>query len=226
MSKENKSLFGKTQLGVLLRDALLKNEKSYSSFKNRNKNKKFHAIDIPDLPAIETLGNDGVDYLRVGFNSKTDLGKSLSPDFPIGFTHDVLGKFLSIQAFWIWIRAEERTDDLRNLSRHEVYKYQQIDKNAINYNFKNYKAVVMDACYRLIVNTPEISGEMKGSVLPFDMVYMDKASKKLNRPSYAVWYIYGLNEIRNALKEDRLPDFVKLMDDPTVSISQCLESLI
>lgn len=210
MSVDNKSLFGHTALGVKLKEALLKSEVKIK--KNYRKNYISHRL--PDLPAIDTIGEDGQDHICLSISGKTDLGRALSPDITLTFDHKLLGQFVSIQAFWTWVRSEKRPDSVRFMSSKELHKFQHNETNFIDYNLHNYKAIVMDACWQMIQSMPEIKEEIIKSTQPFDMHYVDKTTKERKRPNYSIWYLYGMEEIRTTLKEDenKRPAFKMLMN--------------
>ena len=162
------------------------------------------------LPNITSMGEDGVDHINIGSGAATQLGRDLSHNARFPLTHSVFGRFDSMQAFWEYIRSEERDDRLRNLYGERLYR---MAKRLHPAKVQNFRAIIMDANYQKIVQHPALAKALAESDKPFDCWYRYNRDNGIQaRPGYAHWLIWGFEEIRKALKEEREPNFTELME--------------
>ncbi len=158
---------------------------------------------------------DGYDHINIWNRGNTQLGKFLSHGTKTPFIHKHFGKFCSMEAFWKYIQSEERDDRIRVMSGITLRSFsRQLNMLRIN----NFKAIILDSEWQKIQQYPEYIELMKESKLPFDLYYFNKKSNVRIRPTYFSWLIPGINEIRDALHEDREPDFTFLKDKKDESI--------
>src|SRR5574343_285348 len=167
---------------------------------------------------------DGIDHINIYSFGETDLGQALSHDSPVSFRHNRFGFFSSMEVFWHYIQSEERDDRIRSMSRPSFKKF----KSKLTYTMvTNFRAIIMDSNYQRIAQNPKIVEAIKESVLPFDC-YHNSNEHIRQRPKYFAWLLYGFEEIRKALKENREPDFKPLLDNPDSEIYQfvCADSVV
>ena len=186
-------------------------EKSLSSqlsraIKQGNIQVKKQRTDV--LPNLETIGEDGVDHINIWEYAQTELGKCLSHDVAIGFIHPVVGRFKSIVGFFNYIRSEERDDRLRQLSSKVANTH---FKKLTPVKVPGFKALVMDANWLKVQQNPALKAALMESTLPFDCWYTYKRKDGVRqRPAIAFWIVPGFTEIRNALLENREPNWGKI----------------
>ena len=160
------------------------------------------------LPNLETIGEDGKDHINIWEHGATDLGKGLSHDIALGFTHPVVGRFKSIVGFFNYIRSAEHDDRLRQLSSKVANTH---FKKLTPIKVPGFKALVMDANWLKVQQNPALKAALLESELPFDCWYTYKRKDGVRqRPAIAFWIVPGFTEIRNALKENREPDWGKI----------------
>jgi hypothetical protein len=170
------------------------------------------------LPAPDTIGVDGVNHINIYEGGATELGKALTHSIHIGFVHQVFGRFGSIETFWHYIRSVERDDRMRNMPHNKLLKFSE---KLQTQRIPNFYALIMQANYDKINQTPEILNAMRDSSLPFDYYYMYKRKDGIRiRRTFAHWVVPGFEEIRKALKEKRQPDFTFLITEPTIDINE------
>lgn len=173
------------------------------------KTSKIHA------PRKAPEGIDGVDHINVTDDAVTSLGRSLSYRAKRPFVHTHFGNFNSVEGFWYYIQSVERDDRLRIMNAMAIKKFaSKLTKRPVA---KNFKAIILDANYQKIINDRRILAEIKDSILPFENYYTNEHGIKI-RPKYFFWMLPGLEEIRTAIKEDRLPDFTSMYDDQKIGL--------
>lgn len=167
------------------------------------------------FPPVESWKGDGIDHINIGYNVGTELGNLLSLDSPLKLRHPLFGHFETAENFRLYIQTEEKDDrlryarvvDARRLAK--TYKY----KRPVNLH-----AIIMDTVYIRIMMYPRVAEMITESVLPFENYYIHPKSGIRIRPRSFSWLIPGFEEIRNALKEGREPNFSFLMDRESADI--------
>ena len=180
---------------------------------------------LPPLPNPNKYIGDGIDHILIAFTSTTELGKQLRKGYPSKFRHPILGRFLSIENFWMFITSDERDERMRFMKTGVLNTfYTQCTPKCI----VNISAIIANALWLVISQNKELCDELKNSELPFDLY--GKFNKSVNdntviikRPRYAAAYIHAVTEIRKALKENREPDFSKLYSDKSISEAEALK---
>lgn len=162
--------------------------------------------------APEVSGIDGVDHINIWDRGETELGMVLSPMADISFKHNVFGPFRSVEGFWHYIRSVTKDD--RNRRTYGLYA-KKLGETFDTQMVDDFRAIILDAHYQKISQYQAIIDEVKASVLPFELytLWHTKEQKAAGipgryiRPVSAAWLMKGFEEIRSALKEDRVPDF-------------------
>lgn len=191
--------------------------------------RQFLPVDIRNdlrnpLPNANESGDDGVDHINIWADGETELGRGLSHGFNLEFTHSHFGDFVCMEAFWHFIRSAERDDRTKILYGQRLNQFSK-KTNAIN--VPNFKALIMDANLQKIDQYPDLKEELTDSELPFECYFyktLPKGDKIRQRPAFAPWLIWGFNEIRQALKDNREPDFTPLMDKDDVDIYEAAKN--
>jgi hypothetical protein len=187
--------------------SLLPNVRTTKSGRQNNRN---------PMISPEMLGNDGDDHINIWDEGKTDLGKVLAHSTSIAFSHSIFGRFNSMEAFWHYIRSEERDDRIRVINSKALKKF--VSK-LTNVRVPNFRAIIMDSNWQKVNQYPAIVNAIKESTLPFDCYYVYQRTGGVRiRPVWAHWVIPGFEEIRRALKEDREPNFDNLKDTKNIGI--------
>lgn len=158
---------------------------------------------------------DGEDHINIWEHGETELGCILSPNYDLGLNHSIFGRFANMEAFWHYIQSEERDDRIRSMNGQTLKKF---SKMLTNTRVTNFRAIIMDSHYQRIKAYKVLVKSMKESTLPFDCYYINDKSGIRMRPVYFKWFLRGMEEIRNALKEDREPNFSFLLDRPGTDI--------
>lgn len=179
-------------------------------FKHFTKEKSFRTEDKSALPPVEQVGIDGVDHINIWEKGSTELGVALSHMADLPFTHETYGKFRSIEGFWHYIRSVTRDDRTRMMAG---YKAKKFGDTLESQRIDDFKAIIVDANWQKIKQYPPIIEEIKNSTLPFDIYYLFNNDENVRiRPASAFWLLDGFNVIRQAIKENKEPDFTFLKD--------------
>lgn len=182
-------------------------------FKHFAKDRSFKTEDKSTLPPVEQVGIDGMDHINIWEKGSTELGVALSHMADLPFTHEVYGKFRSIEGFWHYIRSINRDDRTRMMAG---YKAKKFGDTLESQRVDDFKAIIMDANWQKIKQYPPIVDEIKNSTLPFDIYYLFNNDENVRiRPASAFWLLDGFNVIRDAIKEGKVPDFTFLKDKPS-----------
>lgn len=142
---------------------------------------------------------DGTTHINVNSGAKTELGSLLSTFAKVKFVHPVYGPFASVEAFWHWIRDEERDDTIRALSGYKAKIYGRRKKR-----FKiipNFQQEVILAFYFKIVQNQQLYDLFVASELPFKCYYIFGETKLEIVPNSATWVCSGLEFLRKHIKE-------------------------
>jgi hypothetical protein len=170
------------------------------------------------LPPVARVGFDGEHHINIDSYAATQLGKGMHPRASIRFDHPLFGPFGSIEGFWNWYATDERDDRLRTLMTFEMRQFMERN-NFRKINPTDLRFRIMEATWVKIAGHPAMSKDMRESTLPFDIyrpsnedVGNDKARSPVRiRPPFANWMIPAFEEIRLALKQNRLPDLFGLL---------------
>ncbi len=172
------------------------------------------------LPNPMKYIGEGEDHILISKFAKTELGKILAMEFSAKFYHAPLGEFSSLHNFWHYVRSAERDDRVRHMSDLSLRKFS--DK-LTHQRVPSFKAIVMDGLWQRLQANQKHLALLAASTLPFDNYYRVRDSGLIKRSQYAHWYISGVEEIRAALVEGRLPDFTYLMDSGHLSLEKVFE---
>lgn len=179
-------------------------------FKHIAKERSLRSAEKVSLPPVEQIGIDGQDHINIWEKGSTDLGIALSHMADLPFKHETYGKFRSIEGFWHYIRSISRDDRTRMMAG---YKAKKFGDTLESQRVTDFKAIIMDANWQKIKQYPPLIEEIKNSNLPFDIYYLFNSDENVRvRPASAYWLLDGFNAIRQAIKENKVPDFTFLKD--------------
>lgn len=175
-----------------------------------------------NLPAIFTIGEDGVSHINMSDDGKTDLGRKLAHTSRLPFVHSRYGQFSSMSNFWYYIRSVERDDRLRSFVGKRLKLF--VQSSTTHCRVPNFRLIIMDANWQRIQQHPTLGEALKASTLPLDCWYHYQRENGIRmRPNFAFWLIAGFEEIRKALKENREPDFAFLRDTEDTDIFEAAD---
>lgn len=148
---------------------------------------------------------EGVDHVCIDRKSTSSLGRVLSTAFESNWTHPVLGYFRSMENLWLFLSVATPHDSLRSMFRKEARQFAINKLGGLSY-YPNTEAMLLDSIYRMVKSRRNTVEELRKSKLPFDIYYVNPAGIRVRNHTY-LWMLGGYEEIRNAIKEDREPDF-------------------
>lgn len=164
------------------------------------------------LSDLNGIGLDGENHINISDCGVTPLGQLLAFSNNLRFTSQHLGPFMNINALWRYITIDDCPETIRNMHNFEV---RRLAKEAKTHNVSNLPAIIMTAVYERIKQWPDICQAVVESDLPFDLYYypaVEEGKEKVRqRLSISSWVIEGIEEIRDALKEEREPCFKSIM---------------
>ena len=164
-----------------------------------------------NLPAIFNLGEDGDSHINMSEEGYTELGRNLAHASRLSFVHSRYGQFNTMNNFWYYIRSVERDDRLRSFYGKRLKMF--VRGSTTHCRIPNFRVIIMDANWQRVQQHPVLAEALKSSTLPLDCWYHYKRGNGIKmRPNFAFWLIAGFEEVRNALKEDRSPNFDFLRD--------------
>lgn len=189
--------------------------------------KKIHVYEKMNLPCVMEMGADGDTHINTGDQAYTELGKMLSQSYRMPFNHSYLGEFQCINGLWSYVTSKHRNDRVRFLSGREL---RQFNKSLESRRVDNFIYILLGAQWEKVNSNNKLKNMIKESTLPFDCYYLTRkkipnTETVLNlrvRPKHAEWLIWGFEEIRKALKENREPEFESVMDDPDKDCYACV----
>lgn len=181
----------------------------------RNRDNKNNSIFNPYPVDANRLGPDGVDHINVSPYAKTEIGQALANEVGIEVRHSVFGVFKSITGFWYYIKSQQRDDRCRKLIGKSLKDF---SRGLILSEVKNFRAIILDTVWQKICQHPEIKDELVKTDLPFECYFEDRNTGLRQRPNYFAWFIEGLNELREAAKENREPILSKFLDEQGTGI--------
>lgn len=178
-----------------------------SSLRSGIKTQKEHNF---SLPAINQNSVDGVDHINIWERAQTELGLALCHKIDIKFDHPDFGRFKSVEGLWHWLRDKNRDD--RHRQSHGPAAKRMAMNNDVIAHVENFKYHIVIANWVKVNSYPALVQMIAESTLPFEMYFQNDKNRIYVRPASAFWLIPAFEEIRNAIKENRQPDFDYLRD--------------
>ena len=176
--------------------------KSKSS-KPFNKDKQYPTSDFNLFkPMKPPVGKDGVDHILIGKRGVTKLGKLLDTYSFIEVKHSHFGEFKNLDRFRAYVTSVNRDDRIRYMPDAE---YLSFSSHLIYKGHHNFNAIMLDAIYQRVLKNPDLLEEMKLSTLPFEIYKENEFKVKIRSKSF-YWMLPGMEEVRKAIKGNRLPN--------------------
>lgn len=166
---------------------------------------------------------EGIDHINIWPYAKSWLGRRLPMERYKNWQHPALGPFSSVEAIQVCARAKVPFNAYRTMKPHELRAALQNTGNFVGRGeVKNLNAVLLHSVFLRILSEPDLVKAIVGSDLPFDQYWCSYNEKneaiRIQRRATATWVCAGYEEIRRALKDRRLPDFVAQMSHPKESL--------
>ncbi len=157
-----------------------------------------------------SLGADGEDHININPRGATLMGRALSHESAYPVKHPIFSDFPSMESFWHYIKLTSHPDAVRNLIGGKLREYvKDLDRSYA----PNFKAIIMMGSYYKIKGNRELLNLVVKSDLPIDSYYNPNNSEHVRvRFNFANWTIPGMEEVRDALKENKLPDLSFLVE--------------
>lgn len=182
-------------------------KKPFKSFKEFGVKMIPQVTEIPSLPSM--WKGDGVDHINTHWSGKTKI-KMLSMADRHRLHHPVLGMFESIEHFWIFIRAARPDDRMRTLPKNQVMRILELTGGIERERRANTKALLAEMFYLKLLSNPHFYKTCKENDLPFDC-YDNATGMIPTRDRNSSWLLPAFEEIRKAIRENRLPSFSRLL---------------
>lgn len=170
----------------------------------------------------KTAAEDGVTHINIDANAKTLLGRLLVNMERTPFNHPAFGRFDSIEGFWNWVTYKNKMSEdpetklLRGDKWRTVYgmnakKLGQKIAHDEKYRVEDFYAIILEAIYFKIDQTPELREEFLKSTLPFRHYYVNYGDGSVPgglvvTPTIASWLVPGIERIRTLMKEGYEPE--------------------
>lgn len=173
------------------------------------------------------FGDEGVDHINISIQSGERIGKLLDPAYLKSINYHHVGKFSSVLSLWHWVRSTDLDDNYRRMSGNELKAYAESNGSFGNY-VPNFKAIIGKATWLKVKAYPHIIREIKElpdglKLLSYHVV---KSSNLRICTNYAAIIIDIAKEIITAVKENREPDFSKMVDKPNLAGIDYLEGVL
>ena len=172
---------------------------------------------LRNAPAVNSLGDDGVDHINVFHLGKTELGKALSFTGDLQFTHNRFGKFRNVAGLMAYLSSKAQPDNFRTMPGSQVFAAKRrYDSDARVYN---YRWVAADATWQKITQNPATAKALYECDLPFDIYRMETTDVDANTQIRVrlvgeyEWLVPALDEMRRALRDGREPNLSFLQSE-------------
>lgn len=191
----------------------------HGSYKPRvNRSRAPEGVQLPYLPRVSQMGEDGVDHINLSMQGATELGAALSFGFDLPFESEKFGAFPSVEAFYAWLVAETNQDDFRTARGHSIrYK---LANYGITANVKNVAYLMAIATWEKITQNEKLLKAFYECDLEFESYYVRRTavSSLRVRTDDACWFIPVMEMIHDHLIETEcdiknVPDFRFLIED-------------
>ena len=160
---------------------------------------------------------DGKDYINIYDKGSDELGRMLSPIAHMPFIHPAYGGFQNLQAFWEWIKSEERPDAIRYVSGKQAI---EIGRGLKKIYLENFQQLIVQANFCRIDQNEKLRKLFLLSSLPFEM-YFIRNPGTLNvlaiRPSNRDIIVDATTSVRELMWHDHVPEGFEEYVRPRVS---------
>lgn len=172
--------------------------------------------------SLATIGpaTDGINHINAHTIGKTELGRLLAHFTHTPFIHPFFGPFDSMEGFWYYMRSPVKDNKLRYMSGSSAKEY---GKKLPSAYYDDFWEDIIAANYQKVIQNEEIHRMMLETTLPFQSYYLHGPLKVVTPTRDDHRFTSGLEEIRQALKENRVSEYwaraekryVSMITDPT-----------
>lgn len=169
---------------------------------------------------------EGEDHINISKNSETKLGRLLSLDNVRHWEHSLLGPFRSLNSLWFFLKAVHKSDEIRTITGFDLKNFVNRRCGGQVGRIPHFQAVILESAYQRVLYCPDIAAAILESDLPFDCYRVVPASGVCVRFEHSTWLTRGYEEIREALKENREPNFNSFRDQEAGGIYDAVLKMV
>lgn len=129
-----------------------------------------------------------------------------------------------MEGFWQYVSSADRDDRLRHMVSAPA---RNLGRTLPKRTEPNFKWIIADALFQRVTQSSRTTRLIIESEAPFDMYYLYKTQSGIMTPirhKDANWMVPIYEEIRKALKENRVPDFSRWGEDPNKELLEVLNN--
>lgn len=141
---------------------------------------------------------DGTKHLNVTYNSKTQLGRMLSPPYPATFTLSDHGDFQSVAGYWLWL-VSGRKDQFREASGEKCLTDSKFPSVQQKVDTDQFQSKILKATWVKIRENDNIFSRFQQNILPFRRYYIGEG--RIYKPSDSEWFCDGLDEMTEYIEK-------------------------
>lgn len=215
MNKPKETTQRRGQHNAVFNDKLQQSLKSLLNTSIRRQNPVSNSVRNTDtmLPHIDFIGEEGVDHINVSRHGRTELGKLLAMESPLSVEIPGLGAFASIAGLWYFLSNPSDSKYIQ-LPGAAVYAHGRKCEKHPKLEARS-RLVVAYAVWLMVLKYPDIQRALRelppGVGIDCYSVKYHNQKPELSRLNYSTWYVYVINQIREALKGGaKFPDFSRL----------------
>lgn len=150
----------------------------------------------------ELEGIDGVDHINFYSQGSTELGRLGSHFAHVPFDHPEYGHFESMEGFWYWLRAADKTSrDAEKLRTLYGYSAKEHGRKLESAHFPDFHRTINTGNWYKFVQNTHLRNLMIESTLRIDHYYVVNSGKIMVRPNGFEWLLAGYETIRRQLKK-------------------------
>jgi hypothetical protein len=213
--KETTQRRGQHNQAPVFNDKLQQSLRSLLNTNIRRQNPVSNSVRNADtmLPHIDFIGEEGVDHINVSRHGRTELGKLLAMESPLSVEVPGLGAFASIAGLWYFLSNPSDSKYIQ-LPGAAVYAHGRKCEKHPKLEARS-RLVVAYAVWLMVLKYPDIQRALRelppGVGIDCYAVKYNNQKPELSRMHYSTWYVYVINQIREALKGGAVfPDFSRL----------------
>lgn len=158
-------------------------------------------IELLEESKIAHPRNDGIFYINIYSQGKTELGRQLSNFALSEFTYEPYGTFKSVEGFWYWYFSGQKEDILKKLWGYQAKQFgQKICNDKGRKTFaESDKEIILEAIRCKLRQNKIIRNMLAHSVLPFRHFYC--FGSKVVEPLEYSWITDEFERIRKILQK-------------------------
>lgn len=198
-------------------------KKKKLSFKELNSAMKANAY----FNQPNNFKKESEDHINISIHSETHIGKVFSPEYNKIINYPYIGKFNSVFSLWYWIRSKNYDDNIRRLTGNKLKAY--VKNNNMHGSYvPNFKAIIAYATWLKVKSYKHIFAaikELDPKIKLLSYVVIRSSGIRLST-NYAAMIIEIADEIIEAIRNNREPDFKKFVDDESKAGLMFIETVL